>query len=76
MNLVAEVIEGQQSVEEHQFAIWQREIVLGMFANRFHLANHVVRKIADRSGSEWRQAGYGLSLIHISNEVAINYVQG
>ena len=42
VNLMTQVVEGQEPVEEHQFAIRQRKIVLGMFANRLQLANHVV----------------------------------
>jgi hypothetical protein len=63
VNLVAQVIKGQQPVEEHQFAIRQREIVLGMFANFFQLPDHVVRKIADRPGSERRQTGNQCRLV-------------
>ena len=55
MNLVAQMIKGQQPVEEHQLAIRQREVVLGVLANLFQLAHHIVGKIANGPGSERRQ---------------------
>ena len=57
MNLVAQVVKGQQAVEEHQFAIGQREIVLSMFADFLQLPYYVVGKITYGPGGEWRQAG-------------------
>ena len=56
MNLMAQVIERQQAIEEHQHTIRQRKVVLGVLANFLQLANRVVSEIADGSGSEWRQA--------------------
>ena len=55
MNLVAQVIKSQQPVEEHQFAIWQRKIVLRVLAYLFKLPHHIVGKIADGAGGERRQ---------------------
>ena len=58
MNLVAQVVKGQQAIEEHQFTIRQREIVFRPLANIFQLPHYVVGKITDRSGGEWRQSGH------------------
>ena len=55
VNLVAQVIKSQQPVEEHQFTVGKREIVLRMFANLFQLPHNVVGKISDGPGGEWRQ---------------------
>ena len=57
MNLVAQVVKGQQAVEEHQFTIRQRKIVFRMLADLFQLPHYVVGKITNRSGGERRQAG-------------------
>src|SRR5208283_3033755 len=57
MNLVAQMIKGQQPVKEHQLAIRQREIILGVFANFFQLPDHIVRKITDRPRGERWQTG-------------------
>ena len=59
MNLVAQVIERQQAIEEHQHAIGQREIVLGMLADIFQLPHHVIREVADGARGERRQSGHG-----------------
>ena len=57
VNLMAQVIEGQQPVEEHQYAIGQRKIVLGVLADSFELANRVIREVADSARGERRQTG-------------------
>ena len=55
MNLMAQMIESQQAIEEHQHAIGQRQIVLGVLADFFQLANGVVGEIADgASGERWQ----------------------
>ena len=59
VNLVAQVIESQQAIEEHQHAIGQGKIVLGMVADSFQLADDVIREIANRASSERRQASDG-----------------
>ena len=50
------MIEGEDAVEEHQDAVGDVEIVFGMVAYVFQLANDVVGAIADGSGGEGRQA--------------------
>jgi hypothetical protein len=55
VNLVAQVIEGQQAIEEHQHAIGQGEIVLGMVADSFQLADRVICEIANGACGERRQ---------------------
>ena len=58
VNLVAQVIEGQQPVEEHQHAIGKRKIVLGVLADIFQLPHRVIGEIAHRARGEWRQPGH------------------
>ena len=55
MNLMSQVIEGQQSVEEHQLRIGQRQIILRVLADLLHLPHHVVGKVPNRARCEWRQ---------------------
>ena len=55
MNLVAEVIEGEDAVEEHQDAVGDVEVVFGAVADVFELADDVVGTIANGSGGEGRQ---------------------
>ncbi len=59
VDLVAQVIEGQQPVEEHQDAIGQREIILGVFADVFQLPHRVIREVAHRARRKRRQPGHG-----------------
>ena len=56
VNLMSQVVEGEQPVEEHQRAVGELKIVLGAVANVFKLANNVVRAEANCSGGEWRQS--------------------
>ena len=58
VDLVAQVIERQQAVEEHQHAIGQREIVFGMLADIFQLPDHVVSEISDGARGKRRQPGH------------------
>ena len=59
MDLVAQVIEGEHAIEEHQHAIGNVEIVDGVLADVLQSAHDVVGAIADRAGCEWRQAFHG-----------------
>ncbi len=56
VDLMAQVIEGQQPVEKHQYAIGQGKIILGMLANIFQLPHRVVGEVADRARGKRRQA--------------------
>ena len=56
MDLVAEVIEGEDAIEEHENAVGDVEIILGVAANVFQLADDVVGAIADGSGGKGRQS--------------------
>src|SRR5438067_13779736 len=58
LDLVAEVVERQQAVEEHEHTIGNVLIVLGMFPNGFQMAHYVVRKVTHRSGCEGGQLGH------------------
>ena len=55
MNLMPQVIEGQQPVEEHQDAVGQREVILGMLADILQLPHGVVGEVAYRARRERRQ---------------------
>src|SRR5271170_6579119 len=57
MNLMPQVIEGQQAIEEHQHTIRQRKIVLGVFTDSFQLANRVISEITNCAGGERWQPG-------------------
>src|SRR5580692_5590017 len=57
VNLVAQVIESQQAIEEHQHAIGQGKIVFRVVTDSFQLADRVIRKVSDSPSSERRQAG-------------------
>src|SRR6202521_1295758 len=59
VNLMAQVIEGEQAIEEHQHTIGQGKIVLGVLTDFLQLANRVVRKITHRARREPWQAGEG-----------------
>ncbi len=54
VNLVAQVIESQHAIEEHQHAIGQGKIVFRVVADSFQLANRVICEIANRPSSERR----------------------
>ena len=56
VNLVAEMIEGENAIEEHEDTVGDVEIVFSMLANFFELANDVVGAVADGSGGERRKA--------------------
>src|SRR5580658_7917237 len=56
VNLMAQVIESQHAIEEHQHAIGQGKIVFRVVADSFQLADSVIRKISDSPSSERRQA--------------------
>ena len=55
VDLVAEVVEGEHAVEEHENAVGNVEVVLGFLADILQLANNVVGAIADSSGGKRRQ---------------------
>ncbi len=57
VDLMAEVIEGEQAVEEHQDAIGNGQVVLRMFADVFQVADDIVSKVADGASGEGREAG-------------------
>ncbi len=75
MNLMAQVIEGQQTVKEHQLRIGQSQIVFARAPDVFQLPDHVVGEVSDSAGGERRQAGARLpddaarnsSLTHLEN---------
>jgi hypothetical protein len=52
VNLMAQVIESQHAIEEHQHTIGQGKIVLGVLADSFQLANRVVGDVANGTGGE------------------------
>src|SRR6185436_3768704 len=54
VNLMPQVIERQQTVEEHQGTIGKIEVIPGPFADVFQLADDVVRAEAYRSREERR----------------------
>ena len=58
MNLVAQVIERQQPVKEHQPAIGKMQIVFGVIADLLQLANDIVGTETHRACSKRWQAGH------------------
>ena len=56
MDLVPQVIEGEQAVEEHQHAVGDIEVVLGALADFFKLANDVVGEVSNGSPGKRRPA--------------------
>jgi hypothetical protein len=56
VDLVAQVIEGQQAIEEHQHAVGQQKIVLRLLADILQLPDCVVGEIPHRACGEWRQS--------------------
>ncbi len=56
VDLMPQVIKGQQPIEEHQLGVGQRQVIFRMLANLFQLADHVVGKVSDRARGEWRQS--------------------
>ncbi len=65
MNLVPQVIEGEDAVEKHQHAVGNFEIVGRVFPDLLQPAHDVVGAVADGSGGEGRQAfdGRGTMLL-------------
>src|ERR1700722_2439099 len=64
VNLVAQMIESEQPVKEHQFAIRQGQVIFCTLTDVFQLPYYIVRKIAYRSCSEGRQPGnYGWPML-------------
>src|SRR6185437_4240975 len=57
VDLMAKMIECQQSVKKHQHAIGKVQVVFSMLADVFKPANNVVRTKSYRSSGKWRQAG-------------------
>ncbi len=55
VDLMAQVIEGEDAIEEHEDAVGNMEVVLGAVADVFELANDVIGAIADGSGGEGRK---------------------
>jgi len=55
-DLMAHMVEGQQSVKEHQAAIGSLQIVLSEFGELLQLADGIMGKEPDRAGSERRQS--------------------
>ena len=53
---MAEVIEGQQSIEEHQLGVRHGQVVFGEVADIFQLANHIVSEVSNGSRGKRRQA--------------------
>ena len=53
------MIERQQPVEKHQYAVGQRKIILGMLADIFQLPHRVVGEVTHRARGKWRQPGHG-----------------
>ena len=58
VDLVAQVIECQQTIEKHQYAIGQGKIIFGVFADIFQLPHCVVSEVAHRARGERRQPGH------------------
>ena len=59
VDLVAQMIERQQAIEKHQYAVGQGKIIFGVFADIFQLPHCVVGEVADRARGERRQPGHG-----------------
>jgi hypothetical protein len=55
MYLVAQMIEGQQPIEEHELGVRTGKVVFSVFTNVFQLADDVISEVSDGSGSKWRQ---------------------
>src|SRR2546421_195973 len=53
---MTQVIEDQDAVEEHQYAVRDVKIIFGVRADLLQLAHNVVRTVSDRSCCKWRQA--------------------
>jgi len=53
---VAEVIEGEDAIKEHEDAVGDVEVVFGVVAYVLQLADYVVGAIANGSGGEGREA--------------------
>src|SRR5579863_1436805 len=54
---MSQVIESQQAIEEHQNAVGEGEIVLGVFTDFFELANRVIGEITNGARSErWQSS--------------------
>ena len=56
VNLMAQMIERQQAIEEHQFGIGQQQVIFRVVADLFQLADHVVGKISNRACRKRRQS--------------------
>ncbi len=59
VDLVAEMIEGEDAIEKHKDAVGDIEIVDGEGSDVFEAADDVVGAIADGSGGEGRKAIHG-----------------
>jgi hypothetical protein len=59
VDLMSQMIEGQQPIEKHQYAVGQRKIIRGMFTDIFQLPNRVICEVAHRARGKWRQPGHG-----------------
>ncbi len=56
VNLVAQMIEGQQPVVEGEDAIRKAYVILSAIRQPLELPHHVVGEITDAAGSKWRQS--------------------
>jgi hypothetical protein len=59
MDLVAQVVEGEDAVEKHEHAVGDVEVVFCLLSDVFEAADNVVGAITDGSGGEGRQAFHG-----------------
>src|ERR1700719_59891 len=56
MDLVAQMVEGEHPVKEHQHAIGDIEVIRGVFANALEAPHNVISAISNGARSERRQA--------------------
>ncbi len=56
MDLVAQVVESENTVEEHQDAVGDVEVIGGVASDIFEATHDVVGAIAYGASGEWRQA--------------------
>src|ERR1700721_791628 len=69
VNLVAQMIESEQPVKEHQFAIRQGQVIFCMLTDVFQLPSYIVRKI---DYSSCRNAGGSFAAMDRNAETGVS----
>ena len=65
MNLMTQVIKGEQAIKEHQLGVGQMQVIFCALSDLFQLSDHIVRKVPHRSSRKRRQARIGCRAVFL-----------